>query len=35
MKEVAEAALAGKGLDGKLYFVSKTWYVKMLPSSHH
>lgn len=30
MKEVAEAALAGKGLDGKLYFVSKTWLQQWL-----
>lgn len=27
MREIAEAALAGKRPDGKLYYVSKTWYV--------
>lgn len=26
MKEIAEAALAGKHPDGKLYYVSRTWY---------
>lgn len=30
MKELAEAALAGKCLDGPLYCVSRTWYVNVL-----
>lgn len=30
MKELAEAALAGKGRDGKLYFISKTWLQQWL-----
>lgn len=30
MREVAEAALAGKCLDGKLYYVSKTWLQQWL-----
>lgn len=27
MREVAEAVLAGKCLDGTLYYVSRSWYV--------
>ncbi|XP_043708962.1 ubiquitin carboxyl-terminal hydrolase 26-like [Telopea speciosissima] len=30
MKELAEAALAGKGLDGTLYYVSRTWLLQWL-----
>lgn len=26
MRELAEAALSGETLDGKLYYVSKSWY---------
>lgn len=26
MKDLAEAALAGKCLDGKLFYISKSWY---------
>lgn len=26
MKELAEAALSGEPLDGKLFFISKSWY---------
>lgn len=33
MKELAEAALSGEPLDGKLYYISKSWYEKCTKTS--
>ncbi|KAI3451487.1 hypothetical protein Pfo_008152 [Paulownia fortunei] len=34
MKELAEAALAGEPLDGKLYYISKSWCFSFQQNSH-